>query len=282
MKLCTSYYQNDIYRKKVDQIRFSMHALNPALEYVMRNPEKEIIIEILDLNEQKDNKNVCPSLSKMKSLQQTYNIIYDFYSLDDLLAYAQNCHEDTDEECLHYKCMYHFPVATFNMARVLLAIGVSDMVIGEPLIFQRNDIINFIKPHVTIRAYPHKGQPDLAYKAGLSPIRHFFILPQHIDKYDYIDVLDILDDNIVRESALIDVYTKPRYDFSLSFLLPYMTGHNITGAFIDELFVEKRMNCGQRCMRHPHACHYCDAQETMYETMKHRFTDNIEPADGES
>ena len=34
MLLCSSYYQNDIYREKVDQVRFSMYNFNRKTEVV--------------------------------------------------------------------------------------------------------------------------------------------------------------------------------------------------------------------------------------------------------
>ena len=79
----------------------------------------------------------------------------------------------------------------------------------------------------------------------MPPIQHFFLLPQHTSVYTHIDVLDLLDDNITRETALIDTYAKPAYNFKLKHLIPSIDSE-ITGAYIDDAFAAKRTNCGQK------------------------------------
>lgn len=265
MLLCSSYYQNAQYRDKVQQIRFSMPSLNAAIEYLMNHSTKTIIIEILDLHEEKNGHTVCPSIEKMIALQkENPNIIYDFYALNDLEEYVNSGGKENN---LSY--MYHFPVSTWGMVRVLLTYKVSDIVLGEPLMFMAKEVNAYIKPYARTRVYPHKGQPSIAVPLEEMPaINHFFALPQHMGMYEeYIDVFDLLDDNIVRETALIDIYTKDSYNFSLHYLIPSITS-NISGAYITEELVERRMNCKQRCIMDPNGCHYCEMIEKMYEYYK--------------
>lgn len=276
MLLCSSYYQNDIYKEKVDQIRFSMYNFNSALAYIMNHPNKNIIIEILSLHEERDGHRVCPTIENMKRLQLENNITYDFYDLNDLLEYYRICKEDTN----NYKYFHHFPVNSWGMVRVLLECKVSDIVLGEPFVFMKDAVERYIHPYVQTRAYPHKGKPFIALEfENMPPINHFFVLPQHMHLYSHIDVFDLLDDNVTRETALIDVYTKPEYNLKLRHLIPSITT-DISGAFIDHTFALKRTNCGQTCLKGQTTCHYCDAYEKMYTVLaaKHEkeSSENIE------
>lgn len=266
MLLCSSYYQNDLYREKVDQIRFSMYNFNNALSYIMRRPNKEIIIEILALHEEREGKRVCPTVEKMMKLQaENPTITYDFYSIDDMLEYYFACKEDTE---ITYKYFHHFPVTSWNMVSVLLGCKVSDIVLGEPFVFMADEVNKYIHPFVRIRAYPHKGKPAFIQSINNIPssICFFFMIPQYMNLCTHIDIFDLLDDNIVRESALIDVYTKSNYNFKLKHLIPSI-GSDLTGAYLDEQFFTRRLNCHQACMKSPNTCHYCTAYEKMYETI---------------
>ena len=278
MLLCSSYYQNDIYREKVDQIRFSMYNFNNALSYLMTHQGKEIIIEILSLHEEREGHRVCPPIETMKTLQKENNIVYDFYSIDDMLEYYRICKEENKEERV-YKFFHHFPATSWGMIRVLLEANVSDIVLGEPFVFMKEAVDRYIHPFARTRAYPHKGKPTLALEfENMPPIQHFFLLPQHTSVYTHIDVLDLLDDNITRETALIDTYTKPAYNFKLKHLIPSI-GSEITGAYIDDAFAAKRTNCGQSCMKNENVCHYCKTYEKMYEVVAKRnsaLDENIE------
>ncbi len=278
MLLCSSYYQNDIYREKVDQIRFSMYNFNNALSYLMTHSEKNIIIEILSLHEERDNHRVCPPIATMMKLQRENNITYDFYSIEDLIEYYKLCAVD-DNPDVKYKYFHHFPASSWGMIRILLEAKVSDIVLGEPFVFMKEAVDRYIHPYVQTRAYPHKGKPSLALEfENMPPIQHFFLLPQHMSMYNHIDVLDLLDDNITRETALIDTYTKPTYNFKLKHLIPSIKSE-ITGAYLDGEFAAKRSNCGQSCMKSEHVCHYCKTYEKMYETWAKRhgaLDENIE------
>lgn len=255
-----------------------MYNFNNALIYLTEHPDKNIIIEILSLDEEREGRRVCPAISRMQTLQMENNIIYDFYSIDDLLTYGRLC----DHSVPNYKYFHHFPVSTWGMARVLLEAKVSDMVLGEPLLFMEKEVNKYIHPYVTTRAYPHKGKPSLALEFDSLPaIHHFFGLPQYNDLYTHIDVFELLDDNIVRESALIDTYNQPTYIYRLNHLIPSITS-NVTGAFIDESFMTKRLNCGQVCMKSANSCHYCKNYEHMYEVVSGQAITNVSQENGES
>ena len=91
-------------------------------------------------------------------------------------------------------------------------------------------------------------------------IEGFWILPQHLHLYeDVVDVIDILESNVLRESTLIDVYHKQDYNLSLSLLIENIKS-NLNAVLVDEDIARIRMNCGQKCMIHKSLCHSCDVR----------------------
>lgn len=257
MKICTSYFQPEFICNQVQEIRYSMTALMSALEYAERHPEKKIIIEIFSLD---DNK--LPKIDKLFALQQERdNIFYDFYILSDLVKYSKSNHRPS-------RVMFHQPATTWGLIQILMYYNVSDITIDEPLTFNMSEIaanvrangINIrVRPNIAKNRYEQEMESD-------SGIRHFWVLPQHLNFYEeYIDVLDLIDNNSERETAVVNTYlnNKP-YEASLSLLVEGIE-HDVGASFIDDRFVIRRLNCGQTCMKNTNYCHYCDTMMRMYD-----------------
>ena len=258
MKFCTSYYQNENIRRKVNELRWSMYSFTGAIEYSEGHPDIRIIVEILNLSDSR-----TPSMDILNNIQQENNqIYYDFYSLDDLIAYADYTQSN--------HIMYHQPALTWNLVQILLAYNVSDITIGEPLTFSMNDIeknirslgVNVrVRPYIARNSYQMKLQND-------NGAHHFWILPQHLYLYEnYIDVIDLIDDNIAREEGLVNAYTSTLpYNAYLSTLIQGLNTE-VGAQFIDETFVNSRLNCGQYCMKNKNSCHRCDQYIKMYDVI---------------
>lgn len=258
MKICTSYFQSEYIRNQVQEIRYSMTALTPALEYSERHPEKKVIIEIFSLDDDK-----LPKIDKLHSLQQEHeNIYYDFYILSDLVTYSKTFGRTPTH------IMFHQPATTWGLIQILMYYNVSDITIDEPLTFNMPEIaanvrangINIrIRPNIAKNRYEQEMESD-------SGIRHFWVLPQHLNFYEeYVDVLDLIDNNSERETAVVNTYlsNKP-YEASLSLLVEGIE-KDVGASFIDDRFVIRRLNCGQTCMKNTNYCHYCDTMMRMYD-----------------
>lgn len=270
MKLCTSYYQAPNIRDKVDEIRFSVYVLNLALDYANEHSDKRVIVEILNLHD-----NRTPDIGKLYSLiseAPNHNIAYDFYSIVDLVEYS----ERTKHE--YNPFMYHHPVTTWPQIDELVNWhGVSDVTIGEPLIFECNDLIKYLHPTgVNIRMRPF---PEMNYweqsKFKDTGLNHFWVPPKYIDAYaDAIDVVDILHPNVVREAALVEAYAARTDHFALdvSTVIPNITVDVPLAAFDskneEDNFFLTRKNCSQRCMKVPNGCHYCQNIVNIWKTLK--------------
>lgn len=259
MKICTSYYQSEHIRNQVDEIRFSITALTPALDYAERHPDKKIIIEILTLDDSK-----IPSITKLFTLQQEQeNIYYDFYRLSDLVWYSK----ENSRQPKHI--MLHQFATTWGLIQILMYYNVSDITIDEPLTFDMPAIAENIKSKgISIRLRPHVAknsyEREMENDSGLT---HFWVLPQHIHLYeDYADVIDIIDNNSEREAALVNLYLKGEYHASLSFLIEGVE-KDIGASFFDEKFAVRRLSCHQTCMKNKNKCRYCDWYAQLYHTV---------------
>lgn len=259
MKYCTSYYQSEMIRKKVDELRFSAPTLNDALSYAERHPEQRIIVEILNLHEP-----FVPSKQKLHKLhQEQTNIYYDFYSLSDLIEYSREFNRAIDY------IMYHQPALTWGLIQILLYYKVSDITIGEPLTFNMQELQKNVHPYAQLRIRPHLAKPEFARGVETDlGIHHFWVLPQHLYLYDsYIDVIDLLDDTVTRETSLVSTYTSSEpYTARLDTLIEGVEC-GIGASFIDEKFVQRRLTCNQNCLKNHNYCHYCDQYVKMYDVV---------------
>ena len=260
MNYCTSYYQSEATRQKIHELRFSTKALNDALGYAERHSDQRVIVEILDLHETH-----LPNISKLHKIHEEMpNIFYDFYDLSDLVEYAKHFNRTVNY------IMYHQPALTWGLVQILLYYNVSDITLGEPLVFDLIEIQKNIKSHgVKIRVRPNFAKPPLAREVGTDKgIHHFWILPQHLHMYEnYIDVIDLLDNNIVRETAIVNAYTCGQpYEGRLDTLIEGVEC-GIGATFIDDKFVQRRLTCGQNCLKNSNYCHHCDQYVKMYEVI---------------
>ena len=90
MKYCTSSYQPESIRNKVDEIRFAAQNLTIALDYAVQHINKRIIIEITSLNAAN-----LPTIEKLYKIQEkTSNLILDFYDLQDLIQYSKQTKQE--------------------------------------------------------------------------------------------------------------------------------------------------------------------------------------------
>lgn len=248
MKYCTSNHQQELTRKKVDELRFNVHNLNGALSFLENHSNYRVLIEIPELS------NAGIELNKLLPLAyENPQIVLDLYKLEDLITVAKNA----IKPCSY---MYHFQVNNWGFIQILLYYKVSDILLGEPLTFQMDKVKKNIKENfnVKIRICPHVA-PSYIAKECFNGTKNFWVLPQHISLYeDTVDVCDILDPNVIREQTLVDLYTcnKP-YEYVMDTLITNMST-KVYASKIDEKLIRRRKNCGQVCMENNNKCHLCD------------------------
>ena len=229
---------------------------------MQEDPNHVAIVEVLSIA--KGNL----TIEKIKALaQENPNLFFDFYEMEDFKAAARDAEER--------KYMYHFPVHTYMEVRYLMSFsGLSAIVLGEPL---NMDLMNVallihsdLERGIQIRVIPALGRPSAFNDfEGDTGITHFWILPQHMRLYaPYIDAIDLLDENLVRETALCKAYlSNEPYELSIKYLFKNMDA-DVLGAFVDEGWVKKRQTCQRRCLMHGPHCHKCEREEQMFNAIK--------------
>lgn len=249
MKFCTSNHQQELRRRKVQELRFNVNNLNNALHFLNEHNDYRILIEVPDL------KTCTIELNKLlQLLYENKQIVLDLYKLEDLITVAKQAQDKGSY-------MYHFQVNNWGMAQILMYYKVSDMLIGEPLCFQMDKVKKNIKENypINIRICPHVAPAHIA-KECFSGINNFWILPQHLSIFeDVIDICDILDPNDAREAALLDIYTADKpYTFTIDTLITNMNAPMVSASKIDGNLMRRRKNCGQVCMENRDRCHLCN------------------------
>lgn len=249
MDFCASHQQFESCRNKLQELRYPINNINAAINFSQEHPNHRIILEISSLED-------CgvPIKKLNKLLSENTQLYLDFFNLSDLMLWQEQAAEKG-------RYMYHHPVSLWSVITVLCHLQVSDILLGEPLVFQMKEVSLYIKklyPNIKLRFCPHIGQPVIAQNIT-NELNHFWVLPQHLYLYeDIIDVCDIFEKNKVRESALVDLYIK-QGDYEGPFdILIENSSVNILSSYIPRELAVRRMNCGQKCMMNAEGCHTCD------------------------
>lgn len=181
---------------------------------------------------------------KMVALYREHpNICFEFASLE---IFREFC-ELTEEKPI--RAFLAIPATTWELVQTLLYYQVTDIVIGEPLIFDTEALGRLRSKGVNIRIVPHKPQPSFPTDHFA---RHHFLLPQHVALYESTaDTLDFYTDDNVAQLYLRDK------SFGGTLDAIFGVQCNLPATMIGEDFVKRRLNCGQACAKNPDGCHFC-------------------------
>lgn len=253
MNICASYHSDLTHRLLLNEIRYPIGLLDSALEELEKRPNVIIILEIMDLA------NMGIKIQKLEAIiQENPNIVIDCYDLQDFITLRHQSHIE--------KMMYHYPQDNYAKLWYIMQFNPYAVTISEPLVFDiqhvREAVNNLSADEenpTKIRVLPAIGKPsDWVFVDQDDGFNHFWILPHMAHAYeDYIDIFDLYDADPDREQALIDAYHIGRYDLQIGVLVKNCSS-TIPALFIDDEFINHRMNCQQRCLRGSRNCHYCD------------------------
>lgn len=189
----------------------------------------------------------------LETLQQHSSFLFDIYDFSTYISYLRQ------DPSLSSSLLYHYPATTYALLRIHTYYKVTHIMIGEPLLFQVNDLSLLRQSGFILHASPLLSLNPALAAINEPPINHFFLLPQHLSLYEpYIDILEIGDKDPSRQQALINIYTSPEYPYSLSLLFNQPSLDKVYGSHITPSFVQHRFNCRQRCLAPSHSCHYCE------------------------
>lgn len=251
MKLCASYHCKN---EQVNEIRYPVSMLTTVFQEIVEHPEKSYIIEVLSIQEQN-----FPVEKLLALMQEQDNLVIDCYKREDYIALY---------EIKMPHIMYHYPVATYNDLWWLLQTHPYGISITEPLAFDLPNVRQIINEHssenehIQIRVVPTIGRPTSwnIWQLKDQGLRHFWITPQTTHIYEpYVDVYDLYDADIMRESTLVQMYADGECKWDMTVLLKNC-GIALPAFMIDDEFATRRLTCKQRCMQHEYSCHRCDIE----------------------
>ena len=258
MKYCVS--RQNKHKWEANEIVYPANLLNTIIIDAVEHPNITFIARVDTLQNDKN-----PTLEQMTRVAEgTKNLIFSFCEIEDLEAYAKTPNAG--------RRMYNPPVSSWNMVNLLHSFGVEYIQIGEPFCFQKKNMIEYIKNErdIKLRINPTFVRPAImANNKADKAICHNWILPQFTDLYeDWIDVFDLSDTGAeMRETKLFEIYQNVgEYQQPMQYLfMNFKTA--FPAAFTDRAWIEKRLNCSQTCQVSSNRCHYCLAQQQVYEAM---------------
>lgn len=166
--------------------------------------------------------------------------------------------------------------------RGMINLGAEYAYVGIPFFFNMPKIEDL--PEIKLRAVP-----TVSYQTGLphnpeEGVYGKWIRPEDIELYeDYITTIEFEQCLVPREETLFKVYKSGEWSTRLDVLIEDL-GSSALNRAIDPDLIERRINCGQRCMRFPtdrRTCHACStalklAEEDNFKAITAQLKEHIE------
>jgi hypothetical protein len=244
--------------KKADEIKIELRDFRAIPEYIEKFPDKTLILEFVNeipedfdweviqaYNEKMDGRFIC-ALSDLSIIPEC--------SLRDIKFY------------------YKYPVTSFFELDGLKSLGVCYILVGTPLMFSLKEVA---KCNIPLRAIPNLAyEPYIKHKNG---ILGGWIRPEDTEAYgQYISVFEFYaPKELSKEGALYRVYAENgNWPVNLNLLIDNLDFDFDNRLLYDvENFANRRMSCGQKCLR-GRTCHYCIDQMNFQFTLLKKYIDN--------
>ena len=228
MKFCLSSRQDHSYLVKADEIKVDYRDRRILPDLYEKYPEAKFIlnlwqcdIEEVDLNEIKE-----------------YNIL----SKGRLTACinGNQYHYCQDIQLPFY---FGFPITGFAELRSVADLGVTYVVLGEPLFFKMDRVKQFDIP---VRAVPNVAHYN--YLPRPDGVCGTWIRPEDVELYEpYIVTLEFEDCDKAKEQALFRIYAEQKnWPGELKDIISNFK-YEGTNRMLDSEFGKRRLICGQRC-----------------------------------
>ena len=251
MKYCLSARQPDSILKKADEIKIELRDFKAIPDYIEKFPDKTIILDINDELPEKFSWDLISMYSK--KFKEFYCAVNNKFQMNEC-------------RIREIKFYYRYQITTYYELEALKEMGVSQILIGIPLIF---DLKNVSRYELPLRAIPNIAyEPYLIHKDGICGQ---WIRPEDTDKYnEYISTFEFYAPKMLeKEATLFHVYAENKnWPGNLNLLIDFLNvDFNNQALYDEENFAERRMNCKHRCMSHQ-TCHYCIEQIKFVDTIQ--------------
>lgn len=152
-----------------------------------------------------------------------------------------------------YNAYLKYPISDWESFSGLTSIGVSDIYIDSPLCFQHDKIlVAKEKNNIKIRVSPTISSNGTLIS---EKPKTFFIRPEDLNLYTYIDVIDFKYNQQEQEDALFRIYTRGSFNFDIDQLIGSLP--RVNNILFKEDFAKSRLNCGQVCHVPSRTCNFC-------------------------
>lgn len=246
------------HKQEADEIKCPVNQLGLILPFMKDNPNKRY--NIADVSSVERNK-MIEQVELVKEIVEDYTIECDNIATFRSLVFNG------------YNAYIRFPVTDWETFNNLVQSGASDIYIDGPLGFQCSTIIK-AKQNNSIKI---RVSPTISSNAALGSSKtatSFFIRPEDLSAYeDMIDIIDFKIPEQEKEDTLYKIYKRGTFNFNLADLIEHLN-MRVPNLFIQKEFVEHRLNCGQRCKLPSKACHMCDTQISLTNTLLDYFEKN--------
>lgn len=235
---------------------------------MVQSNDEDKIIDFIDILSDKD------VILKSKDNENNWKLwkMYD-EKFHNFYVSIQNLSKASDLNKYGIKWLWSYPITSFYELREVLALGPAQVMIGPPLSFDLKQVRAVVGSDVRIRMIANSARPQyLAAGKSQEGIFGPWIRPEDVDAYgQYVDTLEFEGD-LKKEETLLYIYKKNKeWPGNLNLLIDNLN-FNVDNRAIPEDLVDKRMNCGQRCMRSG-SCHLCASAFKLAEQIRLTHSD---------
>lgn len=143
----------------------------------------------------------------------------------------------------------------------LINLGVSEIYIAEALCFELDKVAEILHSrNIKVRTFPNIAQAAWKIENNL---KAFYIRPEDVEIYEsYIDTLEFFYCEKAEEETCYKIYAiNKKWPGPLNEIIKELDSE-INGSFIIPHFAEKRIRCGQKCLKGG-SCQMCNRCEEM-------------------
>lgn len=237
-----SLHHHSKYIKSAGEVQCPYNQLGTIIKFIRENPDKRYNIIIPDDLTRVGLDKVIEQVDLIKPIiEDNYTIqCGNILQLKDLLS-------------MNYNAYLRFPVSDWETFQNLRELQVSDIYIDGPLCFQSEAIMKG-KGNTKIRVSPTIS-PNATITENRKP-SSFFIRPEDLNLYSYIDVIDFKEKTQDQEDVLYQIYNRGSFNYDINLLIKGLPARN--NLMFRKDFAERRINCGQKCNIPGYNCHYCE------------------------
>ena len=240
MKYSVSSRQQPEYLQKCDEIKVMWNDRNIIFDLTEKYPGKTINLCRYLIHSNEDDID-WSEIKKFKTLARD-NFVFGLSYIDEII------------ECKAHDIEFYYlePIRSFRELQGLKLFGAKWAFIDAPLFFQMDKVRAVGLPvRVTANISVREAFPYVDGVPGP------WIRPEDVEAYEpYVDTIEFSRVNLDQERALFRIYAEQKKWPGELGLIVQDINYLGTNRMIPPDLVEKRLNCGQKCMENGN-CHLC-------------------------